>query len=111
MAKDDLGGIKSYLRRKFYTGGGGVTYNGILYPAGETGIKDFADAVWADGAHDHVIVTQNGFEGGYATGTEGCSKRALLQIIEEILEELGFGVLSSSHMMIFADYSGGIAST
>lgn len=111
MAKDDLGGIKSYLRRKFSTGGGGVSYNSVAYAAGETGIKAFADAVWLDGAYDHVIITQNGFEGGYATGTEGVPKRELLGLIEDLINEMGFGVASARQAMIFADWSQGLATT
>lgn len=111
MPKDDTGGIKTYLRRKFSTGGGGVTFNGVAYAAGEAGIKLLADAVFALGATDHVVVTQNGFEGGYATGTEGLTRRAFLQLIEELIEELGFGTLGARQLMVFADYSGGIATT
>ena len=109
--KDDIGGIKTYLRRKFSTGGGGITFNGTAYAEGETGIKLLADAVFGLGATDHVIVTQNGFEGGYATGTEGLSRRAFLQLIEEIITELGFGTTGARQAMIFADYSQGLATT
>ena len=107
----NTGGIKSYLRRKFSTGGGGITFNGIAYAAGEAGIKLLADAVFAAGATDYVIVTQNGFEGGYATWTEGLSRRAFLQLIEELINELGFGTTGARQAMIFADYSQGIATT
>lgn len=111
MAKDDIGGITKYLRRKFSSGGGGITFNGTAYTEGETGIKLLADAVFALGATDHVIVTQNGFEGGYATGTEGLSRRQFLDLIEGLIEELGFGTLGARQLMVFADYSGGMART
>ena len=99
-----------YLRRKFSAGGQGVIYNGITY-SGNGGLQALADAVFIDGATDHVIITQNGFEGGYATGTQGLSRRAFLQLIEEILEELGLGTVGGRQIMIFADYSGGFAQT
>ena len=111
MATEDLGGIKNYIRRKFTTGGGGLSFNGTLFAATEAGIKLFADAVWADGATDNIIITQNGFEGGYAMGVEGLTRRTLLQLIEEIIDELGFGTDGARQIMIFADYSGGLAGT
>lgn len=88
-----------------------MSFNGAAYAAGEAGIKLFADAVFALGATDHVIITQNGFEGGYATGTEGLTRRAFLQLIEELIVELGFGTTSVRQIMVFADYSGGLAQT
>jgi hypothetical protein len=39
------------------------------------------------------------------------SKDMLLALIEEILEELGFGTTGARQAMIFADYSGGAART
>jgi hypothetical protein len=39
------------------------------------------------------------------------SKDTLLTIIEEIIEELGWGTSSSRQAMIFADWSGGTART
>jgi len=107
----DTGGIKAYLRWKFSTGGGGVSFNGTAYAEGEIGIKALADAVFAAGATDYVIITQNGFEGGYATGTEGLSRRAFLQLIMDLISELGFGTVGARPAMIFADYSQGLATT
>jgi hypothetical protein len=112
MAKDDLGGVKKYLRRKFSSGGGGVTYNGTLYAATEAGIKLFADALVAAGAFDNVVITQNGFQGGYATGTEGMPIRELLGLVEEIIEELyGTTTPTARSIMFFGDYSQGLAGT
>lgn len=110
MAEDDVGGLKLYIRRKF-AADGGLTYNGIAYAQGEVGLKLFADAVWADGGYDNVVITQNGFQGGYAQGSSHVPRKVLLDLIEQILEELGFGVLSSHGMMMFGDYSGGLAGT
>jgi hypothetical protein len=107
----DIGGLKAYLRRKFTSGGGGVTFNGIAYAATEAGIKAFADAVFLDGATDTVIITQNGFEGGYATGSKLLSRMELLSVIEELIGEFGFGSDGIRQMMVFADYSQGMAST
>lgn len=107
----DTGGIKSYIRRKFSVGGGGATFNGVAFAEGKTGLKLLADAVFLAGSTDYIIITQNGFEGGYATGTEGLSRRAFLQLIEELINELGFGTTGARKAMIFADYSQGIAST
>jgi hypothetical protein len=111
MANDNTGGLKMYFRRKFSTGGGGITWNSIAYAEGETGIKLFADAVFASGAGDEIVIMQQGFEGGYATGQIRMSKDMLLALIEEILEELGFGTTGARQAMIFADYSGGNART
>lgn len=107
----DTGGIKSYLRRKFSTGGGGITFGGFVYAAGETGIKAFADAVFVT-ASDEIVITQHGFEGGYSTGQIRLSKLSLLSIIEELITELGFGSdTGARQLMIFADWSEGLATT
>jgi hypothetical protein len=111
MAEQNTGGLKMYFRRKFSEGGGGIVWNGVTYPEGETGIKAFADAVFASGAGDEIVIMQQGFEGGYATGQIRMSKDTLLTIIEEIIEELGWGTSSSRQAMIFADWSGGTART
>ena len=112
MAKDDLGGIKSYLRRKFSTGGGGVSlqFSGLCGRRNRNqGISRMQYGL--DGAHDHVVITQNGFEGGYATGSEACPKRELLRLIEDLINEMGFGATSIRQLMVFADYSQGLATT
>lgn len=110
MAETATGGIKNYLRRKFATGGGGIIYAGVTYLAGETGIKAFADAIFIT-ASDEIIITQHGFEGGYSTGQIRLSKLLLLEIIEELIIELGFGTTGARQAMIFADYSQGLATT
>jgi hypothetical protein len=110
-AQDQTIWLKAYLRRKFSSGGGGITYNGTAYAAGETGIKAFADAVFALSSQE-VAVIQSGFEGGYDTGQIKCNVLVLQGIIEQIIEELGFSsVTTGRQMMTFADWSAGIATT
>ena len=110
MAATNPSGIKMYLRRKFTTGGAGITYNGTSYAATEAGMIAFADAVFAE-ASSEVVIIQIGFEGGYSTGQIKCDKNLLMLAIEELMEEFGFGVDTSRRAMIFADYSNGIATT
>jgi hypothetical protein len=112
MATDETGATKKYLKRKFSSGGGGIIYNGVVYPEGEAGIKAFADALAVGGAFDNVIITQNGFQGGYATGTLGMPILELLGYVEEIIEEwFGTTTPTARSIMFYADYSEGIART
>jgi hypothetical protein len=103
--------LKSYLRRKFYTGGTGVTYSGIHYAATSAGINLFSDAIFSESAQS-VIVIQTGFEGGYSTGQMLADKRVLQGIIEELIEEFGFsGVDLTRHAMMFGAWNQFTANT
>jgi hypothetical protein len=110
-AEDQTTRLKAYIRRKFSSGGGGVTYNGTAYAASEAGIKALADAVFASSSQE-VSIIQSGFEGGYDTGQIKCNALVLQGIIEEIIEELGYSTVTTGRqMMTFADWSGGTATT
>jgi len=106
----DITGIKMFLRMVFSTGGGGWTYNNVVYAAGEAGIKLLASAV-ATEASSEIVIIQNGFEGGYATGQLKCSKGDMLRVIMELIEEFGYGPTSARQLMTLADWSGGNATT
>ena len=110
-AEDQTSRLKAYLRRKFSSGGGGITYNSTAYAAGETGIKAFADAVFALSSQE-VAIIQQGFEGSYDTGQIKCNALVLQGIIEELIEEFGFSTVTTGRqMMTFADWSAGNATT
>jgi hypothetical protein len=110
MAAQSISGIKAYLRMKFTSGGGGITYNGTSYAASEAGIKAFADAVFAE-ASSEVVIIQSGFEGGYSTGQVKCDKNLLLQAIMELIDELGHGEWTARQLMTHLDWSRGTATT
>ena len=93
-----------YIRRVFTTGGGGLTYGGTAYAATEAGLKAFATAIFAE-ASQSVIVIQSGFEGGYSTGQINLDRGLLMQAIEEIIDEMGFGVESVRQLMTHGDWS------
>lgn len=99
-----------YARRKFTSGGGGLTYSGTAYAATSVGIKLFADAIFSE-ASSEVVVIQNGFEGGYSTGQIKCDKNLLMHAIEELIEEFGYGEATVRQILRHADWSQGVATT